>query len=55
MIKTIGNNISYRDTKVSTVAEVDSIVNPSHGDTAYVIQTQQVFMYDGELAKWVEQ
>lgn len=55
MIKTTGNNISYRETKCSTDAEVQQIENPAHGDIAYVINTQKLFMYDGQTQKWVEQ
>lgn len=55
MIKTIGNNISYKDTTCSAEAELNQIVNPAHGDCAYVIETQKNYMFDGATLQWVEQ
>lgn len=55
MIKTIGNNISHKETTCSVESELDLIANPSHGDEAYVIATQKNYIYDGMTAKWVEQ
>lgn len=55
MIKTIGNNISYKDTTCSVEAELAQIVNPAHGDCAYVIETQKSYMFDGDTMQWTEQ